>query len=64
MRIEDWVELCKAACRNIRREEARQTVAKVIEFYIPKQFRNSVKLVGSKQRGKVIEFVLPAKKSA
>jgi hypothetical protein len=64
MRIEDYLELCNAAYRNIRREEARQTVAKVIEFYIPKKFRDSVKLVGPKQRGKVIEFVLPVKKSA
>jgi hypothetical protein len=40
------------------------TVAKVIEFYIPKNFRKSVKWVSPDQRGKIIEFASPIKKSA
>jgi hypothetical protein len=39
-------------------------VAKVIEFYIPTNFAKRVKWVPSQQRGKVIEFCLPTKKSA
>jgi len=40
------------------------TVAKVIEFYIPNIFRKSVKSVSREQRGKIIEFASPIKKSA
>jgi hypothetical protein len=40
------------------------TVAKVIEFYIPNQFQRAVKWVAREERGKIIEFVPPAKKSA
>jgi len=40
------------------------TVAKVIEFYIPGTFRKSVKWVSREQRGKIIEFASPIKKSA
>ena len=39
-------------------------MTKVIEFYIPNKFRKTVKWVPSEQRGKVIEIVLPIKKSA
>jgi len=39
-------------------------VAKVIEFYIPKNFRKSSKWVSAEQRGKIIEFAPPLKKSA
>jgi hypothetical protein len=39
-------------------------VAKIIEFYIPNNFRKSVKWMPSKQRGKIIEFASQAKKSA
>jgi hypothetical protein len=39
-------------------------VAKIIEFYIPKKFKQSMNRVAPKQRGKIIQFVLPAKKSA
>jgi len=40
------------------------TVAKVIEFYIPNNFRESLKWVCTSQRGKIIEFTLQVKKSA
>jgi hypothetical protein len=40
------------------------TVAKVIEFYIPNNFRKSVKWVSPEQSGKIIEFASPMKKSA
>jgi len=40
------------------------TVAKVIEFYIPAKFEKRVQWVPLQQRGKVIEFSLPTKKSA
>jgi hypothetical protein len=39
-------------------------MAKIIEFYIPDQFRSTVKWVSREERGKIIEFVPPAKKSA
>jgi hypothetical protein len=39
-------------------------VAKVIEFYIPRDFRKRVKLVSREHCGKIIEFALPIKKSA
>jgi hypothetical protein len=39
-------------------------VAKVIEFYIPTNLRKSLKWVAPEQRGKIIEFVPPVKKSA
>jgi hypothetical protein len=38
--------------------------ARVIEFYIPNNFRKSVKWVSPEQRGKLIEFPLPVKKTA
>jgi hypothetical protein len=41
-----------------------KTVAKIIEFYIPKTFRKSVKWVPPKERGKIIEFVPETKKTA
>ena len=40
------------------------TVAKVIEFYIPNDFRKSVKRVSPHRRGKIIEFASQIKKSA
>jgi hypothetical protein len=39
-------------------------VAKVIEFYIPNNFRKKVKWVSPEQRGKIIEFPSEIKKSA
>jgi hypothetical protein len=49
--------------RESRREE-RLTVAKVIEFYIPNDFRRSVKWVPPEERGKMIEFASQIEKSA
>ena len=39
-------------------------VAKVIEYYIPERFRESDKWIPSSERGKVIPFPVPEKKSA
>jgi len=39
-------------------------MAKIIEFYIPSKFRNNAAWVPPQQRGKVIEFRLPVKRSA
>jgi len=39
-------------------------VAKVIEFYIPNNFRKSVRRVSAEHRGKIIEFASQTKKSA
>jgi len=39
-------------------------MAKVIEFYIPKNFRKPLKWAPQLQRGKVIEFRLETEKSA
>lgn len=38
-------------------------MAKVIEFYVPKDFRKTTKWLPPERRGEVIEFYLP-KKSA
>jgi len=39
-------------------------VAKVIEFYIPANFSRCTKWIPPEERGKVIEFSLPTKRSA
>lgn len=39
-------------------------MAKVIEFYIPQNFKNSRERVHQPQAGKIIEFRQPAVKSA
>jgi len=39
-------------------------MAKVIEFYIPKNFRKSLKWASQLQCGRIIEFCSQAKKSA
>jgi hypothetical protein len=39
-------------------------MAKVIEFYVPKNFRNPVERAAQPQPGKLIEFCLEEKKSA
>jgi hypothetical protein len=38
-------------------------MAKVIEFYVPKNFRNTFVRAGQPESGKVIEFCSQAKKS-
>jgi len=40
------------------------TMARVIEFYIPSNYRKSMKWVTPELRGKILEFPSPAKKSA
>ena len=39
-------------------------MAKVIEFYIPNNFRKPMKWVPEVQRGKILEFCPPTRKSA
>jgi hypothetical protein len=39
-------------------------MAKIIDFYIPSNFRKNDKWIPPQERGKVIEFILPAKKTA
>ena len=39
-------------------------VAKVIEFYVPNNFRKALKWVPEVQRGKILEFCPETKKSA
>jgi hypothetical protein len=39
-------------------------VAKVIEFYVPNNFRKALKWVPELQRGKILEFCTQTKKSA
>ena len=53
MHREDWPRMAKV----IR-------MAKIIEFYIPSNFRKNDKWIPPQERGKIIEFSLPAKKSA
>jgi hypothetical protein len=57
-------ERFRAVSAGILEEKAGMTVAKVIEFYTPKSFRKSVRWASPEQRGKIIEFALPIKKSA
>lgn len=47
-----------------RRKAGDRPVANVVEFYIPSTFRRPVKWTPPQQRGKLIEFYPPAKKSA
>jgi hypothetical protein len=39
-------------------------MAKVIKYYVPDRFKKPAKWIPSNQRGKLIEFPLPEKKSA
>jgi len=39
-------------------------MAKIIEFYIPQSFRKVSKWVPSNERGKLLEFPVPVRKSA
>jgi hypothetical protein len=39
-------------------------MAKIIEFYIPKDFHKSTRQVASEKRGQVIEFASRPKKTA
>ena len=45
-------------------EKAGMTMAKIIEFYVPNNFRKRVKWVSPERRGKIIEFPSQMKKSA
>ena len=45
-------------------QTAGTTLARVIEFYLPNNFRKTVKWVSPEQPGKIIEFVSEIKKSA
>ena len=49
---------------GILQDEGEAVMARVIEFYIPTNFRRKVASVPQSQPGKVIEFFLLAKKSA
>jgi len=53
----------KTAKRKLQKGWTLQ-VAKIIEFYIPKRLVNNVKWIPPQNRGRIIEFTLPAKKSA
>jgi hypothetical protein len=50
----------------VQRPYSEQTpvMAKVIEFYVPQNFRRASKPAVEMQSGKIIEFRLPAEKSA
>ena len=39
-------------------------MAKVIEYYVPERFRKTARWIAPDQRGKIIEFPVPEKKSA
>lgn len=47
-----------------RGKAGERAVANVIEFYVPRSFRKPTKWTPPEQRGKLIEFYPPAKKSA
>jgi hypothetical protein len=63
IRIESGLQSCKQR-PAILGQKAGKTVAKVIEIYIPNNFRTSVKWVPLEKRGKIIEFVSQIQKSA
>jgi len=63
MRINDELKSYRQRM-GILEKKAGMAVAKVIEFYIPNNFRKSVKWVSPEQRGKIIEFPSQIKKSA
>jgi hypothetical protein len=44
--------------------KAGETVAKVIQFHIPNNFRKKLKWIPPELRGKIVQFAPPAKKSA
>jgi hypothetical protein len=55
----------QADCRPHRDQKIKEIVmANVIEFYVPKNFRKSLKWAPQLQCGKVIEFCPQTKKSA
>jgi hypothetical protein len=60
MQIENRLRLRK----QVRKSEKRLVVARVIEFYIPSNFRKNAKWIPVEYRGRVIEFPPPVKKSA
>jgi hypothetical protein len=47
-----------------QRSYGEDHMAKIIEFYIPSNFRKNDKWIPPQERGKIIEFNLPTKKSA
>ncbi len=47
-----------------RNEIEEVVMVKVIEFYVPKNFRKPLKRAPALQRGTIIEFCSPTKKSA
>ena len=55
---------CNAAGRLQARRRRDGFMAKIIEFYVPSKFRTNAAWIPPQQRGKVIEFRLPVKKSA
>lgn len=50
--------------REFRDRKQGKTVAKVIEIYVPNNFRKTVKWVPLEKRGKIIEFASQIQKSA
>jgi hypothetical protein len=50
---------------EIRRKESEEvSMAKVIEFYVPRNFPKRTKWIPAEQRGKLIEFGSQVRKSA
>ena len=56
------VKQADRVCGNI--VKAGMAVAKIIEFYIPSDFRKTGKWIPPSQRGKLIEFVPATRRSA
>jgi len=46
------------------RQMMEDVMAKVIEFYIPNSFTKKINCIAPNERGKVIEFPSPKRKSA
>jgi hypothetical protein len=54
----------EAEAQSFHKIEEEDVMARIVEFYIPTSFRRKVTPVQHSQPGKLIEFSLPAKKSA
>jgi len=59
-----WLGMAGSRKVNRRVGQKGAAVAKIIEFYIPSNFRWKGKWIPPQNRGKIIEFTLQTRKSA
>jgi hypothetical protein len=59
-----WKGCIEGLAEDGKDHDGEDHMAKIIEFYIPSNFRKNDKWIPPQERGKIIEFNLPTKKSA